>query len=59
MHKACGGAFQGKYIRDMRRATVLDSSSTAWGLNSPEEVKEAGALGSDLLRGFAAAQKED
>ncbi|ORY19153.1 hypothetical protein BCR34DRAFT_621041 [Clohesyomyces aquaticus] len=33
MHKACRGSFEGKYVRDMRRATVHDSSSTAWGLN--------------------------
>ncbi|KAK5995165.1 Alpha-ketoglutarate-dependent 2,4-dichlorophenoxyacetate dioxygenase [Cladobotryum mycophilum] len=33
MHKACGGDFEGKYVRDMRRATVYDSSSSAWGLN--------------------------
>ncbi|KAK3290837.1 putative alpha-ketoglutarate-dependent 2,4-dichlorophenoxyacetate dioxygenase [Chaetomium fimeti] len=35
MHRATGGEYQGKYVRDMRRATVLDSSSTAWGLNDP------------------------
>lgn len=34
MHKACGGSFQGRYIRDMRRATIYDSSSTAYGLNT-------------------------
>ncbi|KAL2194667.1 putative alpha-ketoglutarate-dependent 2,4-dichlorophenoxyacetate dioxygenase [Corynascus similis CBS 632.67] len=33
MHRATGGTYQGKYPRDMRRATVLDSSPTAWGLN--------------------------
>ncbi|RYP42031.1 hypothetical protein DL767_000543 [Monosporascus sp. MG133] len=37
MHRACGGSFAGKYIRDMRRATVHDSSSTAWGLNEGGE----------------------
>ncbi|RDA86502.1 hypothetical protein CP532_2015 [Ophiocordyceps camponoti-leonardi (nom. inval.)] len=37
MHRACGGSFEGKHVRDMRRATVYDSSSTAWGLNMNEE----------------------
>ncbi|KJZ79058.1 hypothetical protein HIM_01831 [Hirsutella minnesotensis 3608] len=36
MHRACGGSFQGKYVRDLRRATVYDSSSSAWGLNKSE-----------------------
>lgn len=54
MHRACGGEFEGKHIRDMRRATVLDSSSTAWGLNS-QEVK--GAILSDLAKGFQVAQE--
>ena len=49
MHRACGGEFEGKYIRDMRRATVLDSSSTAWGLNSKGE--SAGVM-DDLANGF-------
>lgn len=33
MHRATGGDFEGIYVRDMRRATVHDSSSHAWGLN--------------------------
>lgn len=33
MHRAVGGSFEGKYRRDMRRATVHDGSSAAWGLN--------------------------
>ena len=33
MHRAAGGAFEGKYRRDLRRTTVHDASSTAWGLN--------------------------
>jgi len=33
MHRATGGSFEGKYARDMRRATVHDASSQAWGLN--------------------------
>jgi alpha-ketoglutarate-dependent 2,4-dichlorophenoxyacetate dioxygenase len=31
MHR--GGKFEGGHIRDMRRTTVHDASSTAWGLN--------------------------
>lgn len=57
MHRATGGAFEGKYIRDMRRATILDSSSKAWGLNTPEEP--AASVLSDLIRGFESAQKEE
>ncbi|PHH80121.1 hypothetical protein CDD80_2809 [Ophiocordyceps camponoti-rufipedis] len=37
MHRACGGSFEGKHVRDMRRATVLDNSSDAWGLNRQGE----------------------
>ena len=33
MHRAVGGSFQGKFKRDMRRTTVHDASSTAWGVN--------------------------
>lgn len=33
MHRATGGTFEGKYKRDMRRATVHDGSIHAWGLN--------------------------
>lgn len=33
MHRAGKGTFAGKYKRDLRRTTVHDSSSTAWGLN--------------------------
>ncbi|KAH7355323.1 alpha-ketoglutarate-dependent 2,4-dichlorophenoxyacetate dioxygenase [Rhexocercosporidium sp. MPI-PUGE-AT-0058] len=31
MHRAGGGSFEGVYKRDMRRTTVHDASSTAWG----------------------------
>lgn len=44
MHRAMGGSFEGKYVRDMRRATVHDSSSTAWGLNDKNIVR-AGFFG--------------
>lgn len=33
MHRATGGAFAGKYKRDLRRTTVHDSGKEAWGLN--------------------------
>lgn len=33
MHRAVGGNFLRNYRRDMRRVTVHDASSTAWGLN--------------------------
>lgn len=34
MHRA--GKFEGGFVRDMRRTTVHDSSSTAWGLNGTD-----------------------
>ena len=37
MHRS--GRFDGGYVRDMRRTTVHDSSSTAWGLNQKGEKK--------------------
>ncbi|KAF1996992.1 Clavaminate synthase-like protein [Amniculicola lignicola CBS 123094] len=39
MHKVCRGSFEGSYVRDMRRATVHDSSSTAWGLNEQTDFR--------------------
>jgi len=39
MHRATGGSFEGKYVRDMRRTTVHDDSSTAWGLNEGQEAR--------------------
>ncbi|KXS94919.1 hypothetical protein AC578_3935 [Pseudocercospora eumusae] len=33
MHRAAGGSYEGKFARDLRRTTVHDGSSTAWGLN--------------------------
>ncbi|KAH8434022.1 TauD/TfdA dioxygenase family protein [Aspergillus melleus] len=47
MHRACGGSFAGKYVRDMRRATVHDSSSTAWGLNEKTDSR-AGMFGAGM-----------
>ncbi|TKA44874.1 hypothetical protein B0A54_03164 [Friedmanniomyces endolithicus] len=35
MHRAMAGTYEGKYVRDMRRATVHDGSIHAWGLNEP------------------------
>lgn len=40
MHRAVGGSFEGKYRRDMRRATVHDGSSSAWGLNERSEIRQ-------------------
>ena len=39
MHRAVGGPFLRTYRRDMRRATVHDGSSRAWGLNERTEVR--------------------
>ncbi|KAK8121636.1 Alpha-ketoglutarate-dependentdichlorophenoxyacetate dioxygenase [Apiospora sp. TS-2023a] len=33
MHRGKQGKYIGKHVRDMRRATVYDNSSAAWGLN--------------------------
>lgn len=40
MHRAVGGEFERKYLRDMRRVTVHDSSSTAWGLNDHVDLRQ-------------------
>lgn len=40
MHRATEGTYEGKYARDMRRATVHDTSSGAWGLNEQSEVRQ-------------------
>lgn len=40
MHRAVGGPFLRTYKRDMRRATVHDSSSTAWGLNEHTDIRQ-------------------
>jgi alpha-ketoglutarate-dependent 2,4-dichlorophenoxyacetate dioxygenase len=39
MHRATGGSYEGKYVRDVRRTTVHDDSSTAWGLNAGQEAR--------------------
>jgi len=39
MHRAGPGTFAGKYKRDMRRTTVHDGSSSAWGLNDKTTVR--------------------
>lgn len=39
MHRAVGGDFLRRYRRDMRRATVHDSSTQAWGLNEHTNVR--------------------
>ncbi|KAI4591485.1 hypothetical protein KJ359_013320 [Pestalotiopsis sp. 9143b] len=40
MHRALGGDFAYKYRRDMRRATVHDDSSQAWGLNEHSDDRQ-------------------
>ncbi|KAE8345151.1 hypothetical protein BDV24DRAFT_159987 [Aspergillus arachidicola] len=40
MHRAVAGPFLYKHRRDMRRATVHDSSSQAWGLNEHSNVRQ-------------------
>ncbi|KAK0761948.1 hypothetical protein N5P37_004748 [Trichoderma harzianum] len=40
MHRVITGPFSTKYKRDMRRATVHDSSSNAWGLNEHSDVRQ-------------------
>ena len=42
LHRAGGGTFAGKFRRDLRRTTVHDASSTAWGLNDPSLSKRPG-----------------
>jgi len=39
MHRAASGSFEGKFKRDMRRTTVHDNSSTAWGLNASKDSR--------------------
>ena len=43
MHRA--GSMKGRYPRDMRRTTVHDSSSQAWGLNAPGSKNPGFAVG--------------
>lgn len=40
MHRVVGGSFEGNYKRDMRRATVHDGSSQAWGLNEHTDKRQ-------------------
>jgi alpha-ketoglutarate-dependent 2,4-dichlorophenoxyacetate dioxygenase len=44
MHRAAGGSFVGKYKRDMRRTTVHDRSSQAWGLNEVVDSRQGFAV---------------
>ncbi|KAF2868445.1 hypothetical protein BDV95DRAFT_630640 [Massariosphaeria phaeospora] len=39
LHRATGGSFEGKHVRDVRRTTVHDDSPTAWGLNNGQEAQ--------------------
>ena len=38
LHRATKGSYRGKYRRDMRRVSVLDNSSEAFGLNDPNDL---------------------
>lgn len=40
LHRAAGGEFEGKYRRDLRRTTVHDASSQAWGLNDHVDSRQ-------------------
>ena len=40
MHRAAGGSFVNQYKRDMRRTTVHDRSSQAWGLNKHVDTRQ-------------------
>ena len=40
MHRAVGGDFLRMFRRDMRRVTVHDGSSTAWGLNEKTDRRQ-------------------
>ena len=40
MHRAAGGTYEGRYRRDLRRTTVHDGSSQAWGLNEQADTRE-------------------
>lgn len=48
MHRAAGGSFEGKYRRDMRRATVHDGSIHAWGLNEQSNDRMGSVRVTDL-----------
>ena len=39
MHRAAGGSYEGKFARDLRRTTVHDGSSTAWGQNEKADTR--------------------
>ena len=43
LHRATGGSYEGKYRRDMRRVSILDNSTEAFGLNSKEDMWRQGA----------------
>jgi alpha-ketoglutarate-dependent 2,4-dichlorophenoxyacetate dioxygenase len=40
MHRVVSGPFVSKHRRDMRRATVHDASSQAWGLNEHTDARQ-------------------
>ncbi|PGH01221.1 hypothetical protein AJ79_07992 [Helicocarpus griseus UAMH5409] len=40
LHRANGGTFEGRYVRDLRRTTVHDDGPMAWGLNNSTSDRE-------------------
>ncbi|KAF2181659.1 taurine catabolism dioxygenase [Zopfia rhizophila CBS 207.26] len=54
LHRATGGSFEGRYIRDVRRTTVHDDSPTAWGLNQGQK-----AQGFNLQKVMSGTQAEE
>lgn len=56
LHRATGGAFEGRFARDVRRTTVHDDGPYAWGLNRvgedmPGFVVDAGPGGEKKVAG--------
>lgn len=48
LHRSTGGSYEGKYKRDLRRTTVHDMSSHAWGLNEVGATWRSGLPWFDL-----------
>ncbi|KAF2846422.1 alpha-ketoglutarate-dependent 2,4-dichlorophenoxyacetate dioxygenase [Plenodomus tracheiphilus IPT5] len=42
LHRAGEGTYAGKFVRDLRRTTVHDAGSTAWGLNERDGARRPG-----------------
>jgi hypothetical protein len=57
MHRAAGGSFEGNYVRDLRRTTVHDASSTAWGLNEKADTRPGFNSNGKTWGGFDTPEK--